>query len=71
MEGRTMKTNEKHGALKKEVEAENAKLTELTEEELAQVSGGITTGGGGVFTDLGNYVIDTGRHRDFSHSSND
>ena len=35
-----MKTKEELNALKKEVEAVNDKLAELTEEELAQVSGG-------------------------------
>ena len=34
------KTNEERDALKEEVEAVNEKLQELTEEELAQVSGG-------------------------------
>ena len=36
-----MKTKEELNALKKEVEALNKKLAELTEDELAQVSGGI------------------------------
>ena len=36
-----MKTKEELNALKKEVEALNAKLAELAEEELAEVSGGI------------------------------
>ena len=35
-----MKTKEELNALKEEVEALNKKLAELTEEELAQVSGG-------------------------------
>ena len=35
-----MKTKEELNALKKEVETVNKKLAELTEEELAQVSGG-------------------------------
>ena len=35
-----MKTKEELNALKEEVEALNKKLHELTEEELAQVSGG-------------------------------
>ena len=35
-----MKTKEELNALKKEVETLNRKLHELTEEELAQVSGG-------------------------------
>ena len=37
-----MKTKEELNALKKEVEALNKKLAELTAEELAQVSGGAT-----------------------------
>ena len=37
-----MKTKEELNALKEEVEALNKKLSELTEEELAQVSGGDT-----------------------------
>ena len=40
----TMKTKEELNALKEEVEALNKKLAELTEEELAQVSGGKTLG---------------------------
>ena len=36
-----MKTKEELNALKKEVEAMNKKLAELTEEELKQVSGGL------------------------------
>ena len=35
-----MKTNEELNALKEEVETLNRKLAELTEKELAQVSGG-------------------------------
>ena len=35
-----MKTKEELNALKEEVEAVNKKLAELTDEELAQVSGG-------------------------------
>ena len=35
-----MKTKEELNALKEEVEAQNKKLHELTDEELAQVSGG-------------------------------
>ena len=35
-----MKTDDELNALKKEVEALNGKLAELTEEELSQVSGG-------------------------------
>ena len=36
-----MKTKEELNALKEEVETLNKKLAELTEEELAQVSGGV------------------------------
>ena len=36
-----MKTKEELNALKEEVETLNQKLAELTEEELAQVSGGV------------------------------
>ena len=36
-----MKTNEELNALKEEVEALNKKLAELTDEELAQVAGGV------------------------------
>ena len=36
-----MKTEEELAALKEEVETVNKKLAELTEEELAQVSGGV------------------------------
>ena len=36
-----MKTKEELNALKKEVETLNEKLAELTEEELAEVSGGL------------------------------
>ncbi|MDO4983510.1 MAG: bacteriocin [Eubacteriales bacterium] len=38
-----MKTKEELNALKEEVETLNRKLHELTEEELAQVSGGVLT----------------------------
>ena len=38
-----MKTKEELAALKEEVETLNKKLAELTEEELAQVSGGGST----------------------------
>ena len=37
-----MKTKEELNALKEEVEAVNEKLAELTPEEIAQVSGGLT-----------------------------
>ena len=40
-----MKTKEELNALKEEVETVNRKLHELTEEELAQVSGGVGTEG--------------------------
>ena len=36
-----MKTKEELDALKEEVEAVNEKLQELTEEEIAQVNGGV------------------------------
>ena len=36
-----MKTKEELNALKEEVETQNKKLHELTDEELAQVSGGV------------------------------
>ena len=36
-----MKTKEELNALKEEAETQNKKLHELTEEELAQVSGGV------------------------------
>ena len=39
------KSKEELDALKEEVEAVNEKLAELTEEELAQVTGGFTIGG--------------------------
>ena len=38
------KSNEELNALKKEVEAVNEKLAELTPEEIAQVSGGLVPG---------------------------
>ena len=38
-----MKSKEELDALKEEVEAVNEKLQELTEEELAQVNGGVDT----------------------------
>ena len=40
-----MKTPEELNALKEEVETVNKKLAELTEEELAQVSGGLVVPG--------------------------
>ena len=39
-----MKTKEELNALKEEVETLNKKLHELTDEELAQVSGGLVSG---------------------------
>ena len=39
-----MKTKEELNALKEKVETLNRKLTELTDEELAQVSGGASRG---------------------------
>ena len=44
-----MKTKEELNALKTEVEAMNKKLAELTEDELAQVTGGWKWGGFEVF----------------------
>ncbi len=41
-----MKTKEELNALKEEVETLNKKLAELTDEELAQVSGGVVNLGG-------------------------
>ena len=41
-----MKTVEELNALKEEVETVSRKLAELTEEELAQVSGGVLPGHG-------------------------
>ena len=38
-----MKTKEELNEIKEEVEALNEKLQELTEEEIAQVSGGLST----------------------------
>ena len=47
-----MKTKEELNALKEEIETVNKKLAELTDEELAQVSGGFlhirTSGGRGI-----------------------
>ena len=42
-----MKTKEELNTLKEEVENLNEKLQELTEEEIAQVNGGIVPGGSG------------------------
>ena len=44
-----MKTKEELNALKEEVETVSKKLHELTEEELAQVSGGFTDNGNGTY----------------------
>ena len=41
-----MKTKEELNSLKEEVEALNKKLAELSEEELAQVTGGLAPGSG-------------------------
>lgn len=41
-----MKTQEEPNALKKEAETANEKLTELTDKELKQVTGGKMIGGG-------------------------
>ena len=54
-----MKTKEELNALKEEVETLNRKLHELTEEELAQVSGGLVPA---IHRELGRdpVIIDTG-----------
>ena len=63
------KTKEELNALKEEVETLNRKLAELTEEELAEVSGGVSTdcdrSGSG-----GDYVTFTTGHSIPSTSSN-
>ena len=51
-----MKTKEELDALKQEVEALNAKLAALSEDELAQVAGG-NTGGDGENPSLWNHGI--------------
>ncbi len=51
-----MKTKEELNALKEEVETIGKKLAELTEEELAQVTGGVSCDGKLGFSG-GNYVI--------------
>ena len=48
-----MKTKEELNALKEEVETLKEKLAELTEEELAQVSGGTGMVGSGIATVVG------------------
>ena len=55
-----MKTKEELNALKEEVETVSKKLHELTEEELAQVTGGIDRSGlsGGFTTPAFNYELD-------------
>ena len=55
-----MKTKEELNALKEEVETLNKKLAELTDEELAQVSGGFTIG---ISYELGLVVSDAVRGR--------
>ena len=50
-----MKTKEELKALKEEVEALNKKLHELTEEELAQVSGGVLPDGGKILFGLSSF----------------
>ena len=56
-----MKTKEELNALKEEVEAVNKKLLELTEEELAQVSGGGELPGGPTFDINGNTPTPIGK----------
>ena len=55
-----MKTKEKLNGLKHEAAALNSKPDELADDELEEVTGGVTKNN---FTDLGNYTIDTERHR--------
>ena len=50
-----MKTKEELNALKNEVETLNKKLAELTEEELAQVSGGVLPDGGKIVFGLSSF----------------
>ena len=50
-----MKTKEELNALKEEVETLNRKLAELTEEELAQVSGGVLPDGGKIVFGLSSF----------------
>ena len=54
-----MKTKEELNALKNEVEALNAKLAELTEDELVQVTGGLS------FDDENGFIFDAGDSFDF------
>ena len=56
-----MKTKEKLNELKNEVGALNSKPDELADDELEEVTGGVTRNN---FTDLGNYTIDPDRHGD-------
>ena len=42
------KTKEELNKLKEEVEAVNEKLSELTPEEIAQITGGVSLHGGGI-----------------------
>ena len=53
-----MKTKEELNALKEEVEAVSKKLHELTDEELAQVSGGLSQEG------IERLAVDVDRDRD-------
>ena len=63
-----MKTKEELNALKEEVETLNRKLHELTEEELAQVSGGLVPA---IHRELGRepVIIDTGDLTKFDNIS--
>ena len=54
-----MKTKEELNAIKEEVETVNEKLQELTEEEIAQVNGGIK--GAGVLVVAANSVAGSAR----------
>ena len=53
-----MKTEEELNALKEEVETVNRKLHELTEEELAQVSGGVLPDGDELDIELPGFELD-------------
>ena len=61
-----MKTAEELNALKEEMEKLNAKLAELNEEELAQISGGFSFDDNGIVLEPGDsfdFVNDNGRRR--------
>ena len=54
-----MKTKNELNALKEEVETLNKKLTELTDEELAEVSGGISPLGRSGIRDITRPVVES------------